>query len=888
MNLPLKDITPANQRVWPLTGGVHPEENKHQSTGVPISPAPIPEVLVLPLSQHAGSPADPVVNVGDKVLKGQIIAKATGFVSVPVHAPTSGTITAIEKHAIPHPSGMADTCIILNSDGEDRWGELTPVEDYSSIEPSELVEHIRQAGISGMGGAGFPTAVKLAPRSPVHTLILNGTECEPYITADDMLMRERAEKVLSGAEILMHLLKTERCLIGIEDNKPEAIQAVRKALAESNKQHTIKVVVFPTKYPSGGEKQLIQILTGQEVPSGKLPADLGIVVQNVGTAAAVHDAVLEGKPLISRVTTMTGEALSNPGNLEVLLGTSARDLLQAAGVNERQLSTLVMGGPMMGFTLDNLDVPVIKTSNCLIAGTQAEFPPAAPSQACIRCGMCAEACPSSLLPQQLYWHAKAENHEQLKHHNLFDCIECGACSFVCPSSIPLVQYYRASKGEIRSLEAKHAKAERSKVRYESRQARLEQEAAEKEAKRKANAERAAKLKAAKEQSSESAAPEASDPVKAAIARAKAKKAGGETAAKPALSAQQKELKIQLSLTNAQLKKTQRVLTQAEQSGEGDLEKLKSDVAMLQEQVDKLQKEYDAANAASEAPAKPAADDTKKLKIEHAMAKAALKKAERALAKALEEGNESTEALKDAVSEAKAKADKLGEQLANASAPAEKAAPAAGNADDEKKRKVELAMARATLKKAERALAKAEEEGSDSTDALKEAVAKAKAKLEKLEGETAKPAPVEKAAPAKANVDEEKKRKIEQAMAKAALKKAERALAKAQEEGFADLEALQKTVDDCQVKLDGLLSEPSQTTPVTEVKESPEPAQTAKVPLKDDLKKLKVANALAKAAVKKAQRALDTAEGDTAALEAALIEAQTKASETQKALEELTG
>ncbi|MGI9281660.1 MAG: electron transport complex subunit RsxC [Endozoicomonas sp.] len=668
MNLPLKDITESKQRVWPLTGGVHPEENKHQSTSVPIKPAPLPEKLILPLSQHAGSPAEPIVSVGEKVLKGQMIAKATGFVSVPVHAPTSGTIAAISSEAIPHPSGMHDECITLIPDGEDQWCELQPVRDYKSIEPSALVDHIRQSGIAGMGGAGFPTAVKLSPRSPIHTLILNGTECEPYITADDMLMRERADSVVAGAEILQHLLNAERCLIGIEDNKPEAIAAVKKAVAQSSKGHQIKVVVFPTKYPSGGEKQLIQILTGLEVPSGKLPSDLGMAVQNIGTTVAVYEAVQYGKPLISRITTMTGEALSSPGNLEVLLGTPTRHLLSCAGVNDQQLETLIMGGPMMGFTLDELDIPVTKTTNCLIAGTQEEFPPAMPTQACIRCGMCAEACPSSLLPQQLYWHAKSENHEQLKHHNLFDCIECGACSFVCPSSIPLVQYYRASKGEIRAQEAKHAKAERSKVRYENRQARLEKEQAEKEAKRKANAERAAKLKAEKESSGSQGASAVTDPVQAAIERAKAKKAAAGSAnskpAKAAMSADQKELKIQLSLANAQLKKTRRALTQAQEKGEGDADKLSADVSMLEKQVAKLQKDFDEAASTEPPKSEKTANDeaAKKLKIESAMAKAALKKAERALAKALEENSSETEALKEKVEECRKKVDTLSKVL----------------------------------------------------------------------------------------------------------------------------------------------------------------------------------------------------------------------------------
>ena len=881
MNLPLVDITESSQRVWPLTGGVHPEENKHQSTGRPIGQAAMPSKLVLPLSQHAGAPAEPVVAVGDKVLKGQLIAKAVGFVSVPVHAPTSGEVTAIDTQAIPHPSGMSDTCITIIPDGEDKWCDLHPIDDYKAVEPSQLVEHIRQSGIAGMGGAGFPTAVKLSPRSPIHTLVLNGTECEPYITADDMLMRERAESMVAGAEILMHLLKAERCLIGIEDNKPEAIAAVKQVVRGN---HHIKVVVFPTKYPSGGEKQLIQILTGQEVPSGKLPSDLGIAVQNVGTTVAVYDAVKLGKPLISRITTLTGEALKTPQNVEVLLGTLVGELLQAGEPKDNQFKTLVMGGPMMGFTLEDMNVPVVKTTNCLIAGSAEEFPPAMPAQACIRCGMCAEACPSSLLPQQLYWHAKSENYDQLKHHNLFDCIECGACSYVCPSSIPLVQYYRASKGEIRNQEAKHAKAERSKVRYENRQERLAKEQAEKEAKRKANAEKAAKLKAAREATeTQTDSAEELDPVKAAIARAKAKKAAGDAGkpAKAGLSPKQKELKIQLSLANAQLKKTQRALAQAEKSDDGNeatVAKLKSDVEMLQTQADKLQKEYDAA-ADAPAPveeAKPAnVEALKKLKVESAMSQAALKKAERALATALEEGSSETEALKEAVEECRIKAEKAAADLEKASAkPAATPQPVAPAAD-EKKLKVEQAMAKAALKKAERALAKAEEDGSGDLEALRKTVEASKAKVEKLAAVTAKPA-VEAPKPAA----DDKKRKVEQAMAKAALKKAERALAKAEEDGSGDLEALKQAVDNCRVKFEKISVVASQTASQTPSEATLDKPAAPVV----DLKKLKVQAAMAKAALKKAQRAVDNGEGDIAALELVLSEAKAKADKAEKELE----
>ena len=640
---------------------------------------------MLPLSQHAGSPAEPLVCVGDKVLKGQMIARPAGFISTPLHASTSGTVVAIEPRPVPHPSGFNDLCIVLESDGEDRWDALNPVTDFKAAPPKNLIEHIRQAGISGMGGAGFPTSVKLAPATPVDTLILNGTECEPYITADDMLMREHAEEVLQGAEILMHILDANTCLIGIEDNKPEAVAALQAALnaiqSESSHPPDVQIVVFPTVYPSGGEKQLIQILTGQEVSSGKLPADLGIVVQNVGTAVAVNNAVRYGKPLISRITTLTGSALAKPQNIHALIGTPARDLLTIAEAHKDTFTILVVGGPMMGFAVDNPDIPVIKTTNCLIAGTDQEFPEEPVPQPCIRCGLCAEACPSSLLPQQLFWHGKADNNDQLMHHNLFDCIECGACSYVCPSAIPLVQYFRSAKGSIRTQEAKHQKSERSKVRYEARLARLELEKAEKEAKRKANAERAAKLKAAKAKAAaegevNTAASVEDDPIKAAIARAKARKAAAMAgtptstapakSAKPVLSAKQKELKIQLSVAKAQLRKTERTVANIEAAGEGDTEALKSNIQILITQVNALQKEFDTLSDATPTTetkpvkkVKPAlSDQEKRQKIERAMASAALRKAERALATAMEQDNESTEALKQTVEECKSALAKL--------------------------------------------------------------------------------------------------------------------------------------------------------------------------------------------------------------------------------------
>ena len=469
-------------QLWNFGGGVHPPENKRQSNSRPIRAAGLPPELILPLQQHIGEPARCIVEPGQKVLKGEVIAQVGNGMGVPVHAPTSGRIERISLEHVPHPSGMSDTCVVLIPDGEERWGELIPHPEYRKLERDQVLALIRQAGIVGLGGAGFPTNIKLRPSvdRKVDTLILNGAECEPYITADDMTMREKADQVMTGLRIMAWLLRPERVVIGIEENKPEAIAAMRQA-AEGSKT---EIAVIPTKYPSGGEKQLIQILTGQEVPSGGIPADIGVMCQNIGTAVAVADAILQGKPLISRVITATGEALAEPGNFEVLIGTPASHLLACAGVDKQRLSRLVLGGPMMGYTLPSPGIPLIKTSNCVIAASASELPTPAPEQPCIRCGHCAEACPMELLPQQLFWHAKATEFEKAEHLNLFDCIECGACSYVCPSSIPLVQYYRFAKGEIRLQRAEQQKSGRARVRFEARQQRLDREQQEKDQRRK--------------------------------------------------------------------------------------------------------------------------------------------------------------------------------------------------------------------------------------------------------------------------------------------------------------------------------------------------------------------------------------------------------------------
>ena len=521
-------------KVWDIHGGIHPPENKSQSMGLPLAEVAIPQQLVFPVSQHLGTPANPIVNVGDKVLAGEKIAEAIGAMSVPVHASTSGIITAIEDRVLPHSSGMSGLCIVMESDGEHKAMEQEKCSDYTALSPLELIEKIRNAGIAGLGGAGFPTAIKLKPHSDhiIDTLILNGTECEPYITADDRLMQDFAEDVVAGAELLAFILgKPKRVIIGIEDNKPEAIRAISAASQNTR----IDVVSFPTKYPSGGEKQLIQILTGQEVPSGKIPAALGIVVQNVGTAMAAYRAVRFGEPLTWRITTIVGEALKTQRNIKALLGTPVSHLLDEHDFNSQHCPRLVMGGPMMGFALPNNDVPVVKTTNCIIAPSHQEMPEPPPAQACIRCGLCAEACPASLLPQQLYWYAKSEDYERLQNHNLFDCIECGACSYVCPSTIPLVQYYRAAKGTIRQQEQEKIKSDHARQRFEFRKQRIERAEQQKEAKRLARKKAAEEAKRlAAEKKAATIAPESNsvtptetttikaDPVAAAIARVKAK------------------------------------------------------------------------------------------------------------------------------------------------------------------------------------------------------------------------------------------------------------------------------------------------------------------------------------------------------------------------------
>ena len=489
MNTPASNPQNSLIKVWEIPGGIHPPENKTQSMQLPLGSLPIPPQLIIPLNQHMGAPAKSIVRVGDRVLAGQLIGTADGTFSANVHASSSGIVSAIENFVLPHPSGMSGECIVIDTDGEHIFIATEACEDYLAVERLTLLDKIRSAGVAGLGGAGFPTAVKLNTKSTpkIDTLIINGAECEPYITADDMLMQVRAGEVIAGTLLLSYILHhPTRLVIGVEDNKPKAITALQAAVknaAATSKDAAIEVVSVPTKYPSGGAKQLTQILTGREIPHGHHSADVGVTCVNVGTAVAAWRAVRFGEASIDRVMTVVGESLTTQRNIDVLFGTPINYVLAQHGFKESKASRVIMGGSMMGFTLQDLRAPVIKTTNCLLAPSKKEAPTPPPAQACIRCGLCAEVCPASLLPQQLFWYAQAEDIDRLQAHNIFDCIECGACSYVCPSKIPLVQYYRAAKGSIRHYIYEKEKADRSRQRFEFRKSRLEKEEAEKEAKR---------------------------------------------------------------------------------------------------------------------------------------------------------------------------------------------------------------------------------------------------------------------------------------------------------------------------------------------------------------------------------------------------------------------
>ncbi|HGV0042512.1 TPA: electron transport complex subunit RsxC [Enterobacter ludwigii] len=495
------------EKIWDFDGGIHPPEMKTQSNGTPLRQIPLASRYVMPLKQHIGAEGELCVKEGDTVLRGQPLTFGRGRM-LPVHAPTSGTVVAIAPHTVAHPSALSELSIIIEADGEDRWIDRDGWSDYRNRSREALIERIHQFGVAGLGGAGFPTGVKLhGGGDKIQTLIINAAECEPYITADDRLMQDCATQVVEGIRILAHILQPREVLIGIEDNKPQAISMLRAVL---NGSHDIGLRVIPTKYPSGGAKQLTQILTGKQVPHGGRSSDIGVLMQNVGTAYAVKRAVVDGEPLTERVVTLTGESVARPGNVWARLGTPVRHLLEQADFCPASDQMVIMGGPLMGFTLPWLDVPVVKITNCLLAPSPTEMGEEQEEKGCIRCSACADACPADLLPQQLYWYSKGQLHDKAQAHNLADCIECGACAWVCPSNIPLVQYFRQEKAEIYAISMEEKRAAEAKARFEARQARLEREKLARQARHK----QAAVQPGEKDQ----------DAINAALARVREKKA----------------------------------------------------------------------------------------------------------------------------------------------------------------------------------------------------------------------------------------------------------------------------------------------------------------------------------------------------------------------------
>ncbi|MEV3833635.1 electron transport complex subunit RsxC [Aeromonas allosaccharophila] len=883
--------------LWDFHGGIHPADNKLQSSQSPVVDAGLPPRLIIPLRQHAGPAGDLLVQVGDKVKKGQPLTRYAKGRTVPVHASTSGTITEIGNHTVAHPSGLGDLCVILTPDGEDEWGERNGKADYWNLERGELLERIQQAGVAGLGGAVFPTHSKLDGRGQLtEILIVNGLECEPYITTDDRLMQQYADEIMDGIRVLKHLLKPKLTLIGVEDNKPEAIEQLTRHATDED----VLVKTVPTKYPSGGAKQTIELLTGRQVPKGGRAVDIGIMVLNVATVFAIKRAIIDGEPLIERIVTLTGDSFKKPGNAWVRLGTPVRWLLQRFELQPEAEQRVIMGGPMMGFTLPHAMVPVVKATNCLLAPTQAELPAPGPEQPCIRCSACADACPATLLPQELYWYSRAKEYDKAEKLNLMDCIECGACAWVCPSEIPLVQYYKIAKDDIREARAEAEKAERAKQRFEAKQARFEREKAAREA-------RHAEAAAQRRQTMTAAGGE--DPVAAALARIKAKQDAPITATAAtaeglpdnsaviaAREARKREAEARRAAKLAESANSETAAA-APQSAEAvdpasDPKKAAIAAALARAKAKKAAQAGDSAEpATAETAAAPAVEvDPKKAAIAAAIASAKAKKAEAngepvsaansAVADAGSQGDapsaasEAVDPKKAAIAAAiaRAKAKKAAQQGDSAegdltategtseSAATQSDAPsAASEAVDPKKAAIAAAIARAKAKKLAQqgestGAVNAESEHAASADARDVAVAKSEVTTSQSDTATA----------ASEAVDP-KKAAIAAAIARAKAKK----LAQQGERISAEVESAGTQVDSAGTEGEHVSVEPMQTDSasseqplaVTAAPEASAPAADAPV----DPKKAAIAAAVARAKAKKlaaeAARAAETAAED---------------------------
>ncbi|EMD5948118.1 electron transport complex subunit RsxC [Proteus mirabilis] len=834
-------------KIWDFKGGIHPPEMKLQSSRTPMRIAQLPDEVTIPIHQHLGTPGQLCVKVGDHVLKGQALTRGVGR-TLPVHASISGTVTAIEPFPSTHPSGLPEIAVKIVSDSKDEWREKSPLVDYQSQSKEVLLTRIHEAGIAGLGGAGFPTATKLKGGGDlVKTLIINAAECEPYITADDRLMQEHADEVIAGCQILMHILSPDEVLIGIEDNKPEAIAALKQALAALTNEKRIFIRVIPTKYPSGGAKQLTKILTGKEVPSGGRSSDIGVLMQNVGTVVAIKRAIIDDEPLIERVVTVTGQGTKTPGNFWARLGTPIYALIKQAGFVAGSEQMVIMGGPLMGFTLPDLNAPVIKITNCLLIPSPEEMDTDNIEEACIRCGQCVDACPSGLLPQQLYWFSKGKEHEKAQQHNLFDCIECGACAFVCPSNIPLVQYYRQEKAEIREIDAEAKRAAEAKARFEAKKIRMEREKLEREAR---HQRAAVKLDDHQQNEVQSALSRVKE--KHSIGKIIAVKAGEQPDNAAAIAARKKRKEEARAKQAAKL--AQQVPQNTHTTADAESDPRKAAVAAALARVKAKKAQQAQATTKVDTPAETQAEvetDPRKAAVAAALARVKAKKAQQAQATAKVDTPAETPAevetdprkaaVAAAIARVKAKKSQQAQATAKVDIPAETQAEVE---TDPRKAAVAAAIARVKAKKAQQAQATAEidtpaETPADAeveTDPRKAAVAAAIARVKAKKAQQAQAtAEIDTPAEAQAEVETDpRKAAVAAAIARVKAKKAQQAQATAEIDTPAEAQAEVET----------------------------------------DPRKAAVAAAIARVKAKKAQQAQATAEIDTPAETPADAEVET--------------
>ncbi|MCI9726419.1 electron transport complex subunit RsxC [Proteus mirabilis] len=876
-------------KIWDFKGGIHPPEMKLQSSRTPMRIAQLPDEVTIPIHQHLGTPGQLCVKVGDHVLKGQALTRGVGR-TLPVHASISGTVTAIEPFPSTHPSGLPEIAVKIVSDGKDEWREKSPLVDYQSQSKEVLLTRIHEAGIAGLGGAGFPTATKLKGGGDlVKTLIINAAECEPYITADDRLMQEHADEVIAGCQILMHILSPDEVLIGIEDNKPEAIAALKQALAALTNEKRIFIRVIPTKYPSGGAKQLTKILTGKEVPSGGRSSDIGVLMQNVGTVVAIKRAIIDDEPLIERVVTVTGQGAKTPGNFWARLGTPIYALIKQAGFVAGSEQMVIMGGPLMGFTLPDLNAPVIKITNCLLIPSPEEMDTDNIEEACIRCGQCVDACPSGLLPQQLYWFSKGKEHEKAQQHNLFDCIECGACAFVCPSNIPLVQYYRQEKAEIREIDAEAKRAAEAKARFEAKKIRMEREKLEREAR---HQRAAVKLDDHQQNEVQSALSRVKE--KHSIGKIIAVKAGEQPDNAAAIAARKKRKEEARAKQAAKL--AQQVPQNTHTTADAESDPRKAAVAAALARVKAKKAQQAQATAKVDTPAETPAEvetDPRKAAVAAALARVKAKKAQQAQATAKVDTPAETPAevetdprkaaVAAAIARVKAKKSQQAQATAKVDIPAETQAEVE---TDPRKAAVAAAIARVKAKKAQQAQATteidipAETQAEVETDPRKAAVAAAIARVKAKKAQQAQAtAEIDTLAETPAEVETDpRKAAVAAAIARVKAKKAQQAQA------TAEIDTPAETPADAEVETDPRKAAVAAAIARVKAKKAQQAQATAEIDtpaetpadaeVETDPRKAAVAAAIARVKAKKAQQAQATAEIDTPAETPADAEVET--------------